>query len=353
MLRAIHQVNCWAGLQAGFDLQVTLARRLCDPVVSSENLTENGVKVLHTNPIVQTWLWRFLHPRRDQLRLLNAATAVADQPVNEKQSLLAWINVVVDIAAQFQANPQAWPDPLKDLPQWSNFKTLMLGFYDKLDSSGVPFDALGNATSTNKTTYSQFVSDYKALHGDRICVFCEGPFIKPQVDHWVDKASYPILSISPANLLPICSDCNEAPAKGSLDTFSPGESEAFSDWFHPHHRTGVGYVDMEYHDRTLDIKAVTTDDDYQDHVENLDSILILSERWTKEYKAQYVELQKELQQYVDHKIIGANENDIQSRIAEKMIGLVDGSPHEKVRRLLYGCVQEPARLSSWAVELQP
>lgn len=45
------------------------------------------------------------------------------------------------------------------------------------------------------------------LAQNKFCPYCEHGFVR-EVDHFLPKSMYPILSVSPLNLIPVCRDCN-------------------------------------------------------------------------------------------------------------------------------------------------
>ena len=91
-----------------------------------------------------------------------------------------------------------------------------------------------------------------------------------------------------ANLTVICSSCNEAPDKGLKPVHSAG---SFADWFHPYLRPGSGVFQLLYdsHAAAVHCSAVAPAD--QPKAVNLDRLLNLASRWTREFKAEYVKHQ--------------------------------------------------------------
>lgn len=351
MLRPITRVPCWQGLQAGFELQLSLARWLCDVATTPARITKPHVHALHAHAVVQDWLWSFLRPRADQTRLLKAAKLVASQTQPEKQRLLDWLNIVANVSAQFQNNPPQWPAPPDDLPQWASFRELMEAFYDKLDTRGLPFDANGHPTAVSGVTYKRFVDEFKAAHSKQVCVVCGDHLGKVQVDHWVWKANYPILSIAPDNLLPMCHQCNEAPGKGSQPVFALGTAEAFENWYHPHHRSGHGRVHPLYEPTKLCVIAAPVNAVDEARTSNLDKLVKLSDRWTSEFKAEYRNKQKELRQLIAAGHLALTEHDVDAELQRSLVRLVVDRPNYHVHRVLHEAALEPDRLRAWVADL--
>lgn len=351
MLRPITRVPCWPGLVAGFDLQLTLARWLCDAATNPASVAEPQVRALHPHAAVQEWLWSFLHPRADQTRLLTAAILVASHTAAERLRLLAWLDIVANVGAQFHANPPQWTAPPEDLPQWLAFKELMLAFYEKLNNRGLPFDSNGNPTAGSGVTYKQFVKEFLQDHSDCVCVVCGGYLGNVQVDHWIGKANYPALSIAPDNLLPMCHQCNESPGKGTKPVFAVGAVHAFEDWFHPYHRSGHGRVRLQYEPQRFCVVTTAMYAADDERTSNLDKLIKLSDRWTREFKAEYRKKQKEFRQLIAAGHLQRNRPTIDGELQRCLVALVEDSPHYHVHRVLLECVREPARLDAWLSEL--
>ena len=68
------------------------------------------------------------------------------------------------------------------------------------------------------------------------CPICETGVVK-ELDHYLPKSRYPGLAITPANLIPLCSDCNRVGGKGG---YSPTTYE--ETLFHPYFEEPPSYV---------------------------------------------------------------------------------------------------------------
>ncbi|MCM1139419.1 MAG: hypothetical protein NC453_12685 [Muribaculum sp.] len=64
--------------------------------------------------------------------------------------------------------------------------------------------------------------------GLKVCPYCgstsiavyykdDGTAIKPPIDHFLPKGKYPFLAMNFFNLIPVCTTCNNAPAKGTIN----------------------------------------------------------------------------------------------------------------------------------------
>lgn len=352
MLRPIQKVSCWPGLAAAFDLQVRLALWLCESATTPAQINEAGIRTLHSNTVVQDWLWTFLCLKKNAKAFIAYAGIVASQPASEKQRLRDWLEVVKEVATQFQPAPPAWPTPATELTCWASFKELMLAFYERFRSSGLPFDANGKPTVGTGVTYAAFVKEFKYIHGGQVCVICGSHLGAAQVDHWITKAYFPLLSIAPDNMLPICYECNQPPQKGQKHVCQLGVPVSFAEWFHPFHRPGYGLLDAKY-DEKLKVLAHPKDLAAAKHVANIDELFRLSERWTTKFKERYRYWQKSLQQLISKGRLHATATAIAEEAQRQLDGLVPDSENFHIYREVYLCAQEPMRLKALVAELSP
>ena len=125
---------------------------------------------------------------------------------------------------QFQTPPPiAWPveRPGIDSTVWKAFKTLMEAFYEKGLRSGLPYRLDGKPVASGGVNYKDFVKTFRDQHrlnpnpdAREVCVLCGGPLEDSEVDHWIAKSAFPLLSVCANNLLPICGKCNSTSNKG-------------------------------------------------------------------------------------------------------------------------------------------
>jgi len=69
----------------------------------------------------------------------------------------------------------------------------------------------------------------------RVCPYCDGPNDLPELDHYYAKSHFPLLAVSPWNLIPICSKCNDTTrgGKGNKPALTTGAARPAGDWLHP------------------------------------------------------------------------------------------------------------------------
>jgi hypothetical protein len=355
MLKPIHRVTCSPALAACQQLMRRLALWLCDPQVSSASVTQANLQASMGSAIEGDWLWRLLAGSTGTKALLDKAKRIAGLPPVDKTGLTQWIQAVSALAQHFGPTP---PAALPVNPpngwgardeRWASFKALMVAFYEEGLRGGLPYAANGAATADAalRVNYDQFVREFRAAHrldphpdAREVCVLCGGPLVLPAVDHWLAKTAFPLLAVCADNLLPICGECNVAPQKGQKDVHTGG---AFSDWFHPYLRHANGAIRLRYDDAVLAVRVESATPTDSVKVQNLDSLLNLGQRWTREFKAEYRRLQREAQR----RHIG-NVQALQQRLMEYRQDLSAAEPHHEVHALLAETLLDPARLQAFA-----
>lgn len=361
MLKPISQPFCGGALNACLELQMHLLRWLCDPTTAAADVTQiNLVPPRVPTQIEADWLWRFLYGRK-QIRL-EQAKIIAGMSVAEKTALLGWSNSVIAVAAQFLPSPPAWPITLPDIPGpvWTAFKGLMEAFYERGLRSGLPYLAKGRPVATGGVDYASFVHAFRDAHrlntdpnGHEVCVLCGGPLGQmPEVDHWIAKSDYPLLSVCADNLLPICGECNSTANKREKSVHSSG---SFADWFHPYLRPANGVLTIDYVLPEFAVKCTAAQPLEQPKVDNLNKLLNLADRWTREFKAEYSKQQDVLRRRERRRVsLGQarhSQPDIQTYVQQWQDDLLPGEPHHEVHQALCTALLEPARLAAWHSEL--
>jgi hypothetical protein len=323
---------------------------------------------LHASLPTQTeadWLWRLLNREADSQPLLERAQLIANLHEAEKHGLTAWIHATAVISQHFGAHPPA-ALPVRPPNDWSAkhkswiaLKTLTLAFYEKGLKDGLPYRADGLVTDiqAERITYAKFVAEFRSAHkldvqpdAREVCVLCGGRLGEPEVDHWVNKAGFPLLSVCADNLLPACCDCNSGnDAKGQKPVHDAG---SFTNWFHPYLRPGHGTFRLNYVLPERAIRCVAIQAVDQPKVNNLDQLLNLTNRWTREFKAEYRKKQKELS---DRRRRGRGPNDLatlQQWVTDFHDGLIATEPHHEVHKALAAALLEPRHLASWNSDIQ-
>lgn len=362
MLKPISQPFCCGALNACLELQMYLLRWLCDPTTAAADVVQiNLAPPRVPTQIEADWLWRFLYGRK-QTRL-EQAKIIAGMSAVEKIVLLSWSNSVVAVADQFLPAPPVWPITLPVIPAkaWAAFKGLMEAFYERGLKSGLPYLADGTPVTTGGVTYASFVQAFRDAHRQNrnpdareVCVLCGGPLGQtPEVDHWIAKSAFPLLSVCADNLLPICGECNSTANKAEKLVHSAAGS--FADWFHPYLRHANGGLTLNYVLPEFAVKCTAAQPIDQPKVDNLNKLLNLADRWTREFKAEYAKQQDVLRGRERRRIRQAKTRhslaEVQAYVQQWQDDLPPREPHHEVHRALSTAMLEPARLAAWHSEL--
>ncbi|MDD5336784.1 MAG: HNH endonuclease [Rhodoferax sp.] len=237
---------------------------------------------------------------------------------------------------------------------------LLEAFYERGLKSGLPYLADGTPVVAGGVTYASFVQAFRDAHrlnhdpkAREVCVFCGGPLgDTPHVDHWINKGAFPLLSVCADNLQLICSTCNEAPNKGDKPVHSAG---SFADWFHPFLRHANGTLALDYVLPEFAVKCTAAQPEDQPKVDNLDRLLNLADRWTREFKAEYAKQQDVLRGRERRRVSRGqarhSQSEIQTYVQHWKNDLLPSEPHHEVHQALCAAMLEPARLAAWHNEL--
>ena len=178
-----------------------------------------------------------------------------------------------------------------------------------------------------------------------VCVLCGGYLGEtPHVDHWITNSTFPLLSVCVDNLQLICSTCNEAPNKGEKPVHSNG---SFDDWFHPYLRPGNDALRLEYVLSEFAVRCSAVNAADQPKAANLDSLLNLSRRWTREFKAQYVARQDDLRRFERKRVVTGQPKmsllDLLNHVQAWAEALSPTEPHHEVHSVLGQALAERTR----------
>jgi hypothetical protein len=332
---------------------------LCDPTIRGADVTETNLRANMPSRIEADWLWILLARSTDDRTHLARAQAVANLDVNQKQGLANWVGAVANVAQHFLQTP---PNALPFTPpnawsargsEWGGFKTLLLGFYDPGLRQSLPYQSNGTPTINPdlQVSYQDFVREFRQAHrldphpdAREICVLCSGELCVPAVDHWVGKGAFPLLAVCADNLLPICVECNEAPNKGQKPVHNNGE---FGQWFHPYLRHANGAILLSYDAAGFGIRVDCGVRGDEQRVQNMDQLLNLGERWTREFKAEFRKKQRELEQQIEKSRNAGLEIDgtaILAMLTNYRDSLSPSEPKYEVHRVVANTLLEPSRL---------
>ncbi|MBK6744669.1 MAG: hypothetical protein IPG66_17600 [Hydrogenophilales bacterium] len=360
MLKPIHHVACSPALRACRGLQERLLAWLCEPATTPVALTQANVP--GPSAIEAQWLWALLEKTDDKRPLLERARVLAAMTHAEKTALLAWGQSVAALAAQFQPNPPPWPARPPAIPPvaWRALKELMEAFYEKGLKTGLPYAPDGAPVAAGGVSYADFVRAFREAHrlnpdpkAREVCVLCGGPLgSMPEVDHWIAKHAFPLLSVCAYNLLPICGDCNSTSNKGSKDVFGP---DGFQAWFHPYLRPGTGAMALGYAPLDMTVTLAATHPADEARVGNLNRLLNLTDRWTREFKMEYAKQQGILKGRERKRLHQGEPRHTQAEVTafaqDYLDDLFASEPFHEVHQVLANALLEQARLDAWQTEL--
>lgn len=355
MLKPIYRVACSPALAACQQLMRRFVLWLCDSQVSDVSVTQGNLEA-NMGHVEGEWLWHLLAGTSGTRALLDKAKLIANLQLDNKTGLQQWIQSVSALAQHFGPTP---PAALPVVPpnqwgsrdvHWQAFKVLMVAFYENGLRGGLPYAANGTPTTatTLRVSYEQFVREFRTMHrldpdpdAREVCVLCGGPLALPAVDHWLAKAAFPLLAVCADNLLPICGECNLPPCKGQNKVHTDG---SFTDWFHPYLRHANGTIQLRYDDGTQRVLVESNTPAHSRKVQNLDSLLKLGDRWTREFKAEYRRLQRELLQFKERSNPKPSAQQLADRIRDYQVRLSDKEPNFEVHREVAKALLVPARL---------
>lgn len=365
MLKPIHRVTCSPALSACQQLMTTLAIWLTEPGTTPAGITQQNMQPPRFPSAIEAdWLWGFFQKVESGTSLLTHAQLIAEISDAEKATLQTWLTIVSDLPKQFQpASPHNWPVARPGITSsaWSAFKRLMEAFYEKGFRSGLPYRADGTPVASGGVNYKDFVETFRVRHrlsttpyAREICVLCGGLLEDEdvEVDHWIAKSAFPLLSVCADNLLPICGKCNSSSNKGDKPVHNDG---SFDDWFHPYHRHANSRLYLDYALMVMKVECKATQPVDLPKVKNIDALLNLSKRWTRQFKAEYAKhsdkLRREEQKRIKKGLNRQTIADIQKYVQDWKKLLLPSEPHHEVHSLLSDALLEPSRLAAWATEL--
>jgi hypothetical protein len=117
-----------------------------------------------------------------------------------------------------------------------------------------------------------------------VCPYCDGTNDAPELDHYYAKESFPLLSCSPWNLVPVCHQCNKLNAKAGSIALTPGAPNPTADWLHPFFRPASDRVQIGLSGTPINSipQLQSPDAAEQIRLNNHTSLIpSLSKRWTR------------------------------------------------------------------------
>jgi ATP-dependent protease HslVU (ClpYQ) ATPase subunit len=87
-------------------------------------------------------------------------------------------------------------------------------------------------------------------------------------------------------------------------------------------------------------------------VSNLDALLNLATRWTREFKAEYVSRQSKIKRRIDRGEMGDSMVEIEHYVRQEQADLSPLEPNYEVHRALLSAMLEQERLAAWQMEVR-
>ncbi|AAY92234.1 conserved hypothetical protein [Pseudomonas protegens Pf-5] len=365
MLKPIEPVGCSAALRACQNMMHMFALWLCQPTTRAAQLTAADLQTLPLSLEESRWLWGFLNKKLNRHKLLERAAHLAELNDTQKDRLRDWINATSRIGRYFEAAPIApampvgYPfagDPYAKAHQ-KNLQDLMEAFYNKGLKDGLPYLADGTPTGERSSLlkYQHFCDSFLALHkGDKdqdarhVCVMCGGELRNVEVDHWIPKSAYPLLAVCAENLVPICGECNGPQNKAAHPVHSGG---SFEEWFHPYRRNPAGTLKLEFNDTKLSVMLKSTRAADAQRVHNLNRLLHLEDRWTRELKGENRKLYKSILTRQRKNDAPTTTQSLYQQVKDWTNGLSQTEPNYEVHQALAKALCDPRRIAAWKRDL--
>jgi len=293
--------NCRDQLHQILQFQRQVLEMVCDPNVVLP-ITESQIKQRFTNQDAADWLWKKLwknsNPRANEKsdlhQNLEKIILYLRSNTSMSQSILdAFIN---DASFDQHLNNPLFRFNFQLLNLNTGIKKviteLMKGFYDLLES-GFPVSI--NQGQEDFSRDSFVASFWDANKNLGVCSACDGQ--RPDsingkvfcsVDHFFPKAKFPFLSVHPANLTPICHQCNSS-FKGEKEPININANESLLDTFHPYERPAIENIFVVASRNNSGNYEVSLNDVLgmpSKRIDNLNHIIQLQTRWTNRLHSQ-------------------------------------------------------------------
>nr|WP_305891759.1 DEAD/DEAH box helicase family protein [Methylomonas sp. WSC-6] len=130
----------------------------------------------------------------------------------------------------------------------------------------------------------------------------------------------------------------------------------FTNWFHPYLRHPNGSVSLGYDWHTASITFSTFEPVDAPKAANLDRLLNLTERWTREFKAEHLKQRRKLMERERRRLekgrARQTHDEIEDYFQTELQELSAAEPHYEVYQVLFNAILEPYRLAALKSELE-
>lgn len=267
-------------------IQDALFKFICDPANPLTNLQQPKLNQLVDNTCgdIPTADWINRAPKLRQL-LANIVNFLSTYPDQRALLLDAYYN---DRDYYHHLNDEDFSFKFFGLAKElkSLLETLMVELYDKLVSeNGYPSLIMMDGKHFNRR---HMLVAWKNLNSLAVCPTCDGDIPSEinniplnDADHFLPKSVYPLLALHPANLVPVCLECNQR-VKRDRDPLQYQGKRSFKHTFMPYNEAAVDFIMVKCNRdevNRLRILIHDFDDTVSSRVNSLNEVLFLEERW--------------------------------------------------------------------------
>ena len=165
-------------------------------------------------------------------------------------------------------------------------KELLELFYTELLASGFPEEIHRDKGNFDRDKFVD--SFWKANSKLEVCPACDRPRspmvnnkIYSDADHFLPKSRYPFLSVHPANLVPLCLDCNRN-FKGDRDPIEDPGKAPLINTFHPYFNPAIDQVNIRTNRNAEGVRVIQIEDKAgmpSRRVESINRVFNLEKEW--------------------------------------------------------------------------
>jgi hypothetical protein len=296
-------------------MQRTLLKALCIDPLDPATINEAWLAGIWPGQTGE-WIHRFC--RKDKFSILEKLNALASAPLAERQILYSEFIKQNRVRRIFNSGGQFLP--LNEVIGLSESiinvaNQCFRRFYDFLGANGEKWRGyeFPRQRVVSKASYkdSHALCNRLQPRPVTVCAFCDGPLIQAQLDHYYHQSTFPLLSVSPWNLVPICGPCNDMNGgKGNQPMLSLGAASPTQEWLHPYIRPAGLQIEIRLSGSPNDSipRLHSPDANEQMRLDNhLGRIPSLQTRWTIQVFEYFNRVVLQVQERVAN---GAKVNDI-------------------------------------------
>jgi hypothetical protein len=278
-------------------LQSDLLHELCKATTTDADITADWVQAIRSD-IDLNWVNKFCNWSIKSRSILDRMGAIASLPSDKKTKVIAHYGRNIRFVEVFDntiASPalaKSLPDDLSD-QACDAYKDFFEMFYDPIFYKSKGYSI--NATELNGDPFHKdvYLETYRNVNPTiKVCPLCDGDMDGAELDHWLAKKHLPELNCHPQNLIEICGACNSRTNKGEKPALDTTSANPFDQWPHPHLNPLVGQFDIQIDNDIPRLASI--EPDIQAKLDNFDSLINLSKRWSRQYRIQTKRVENKL-----------------------------------------------------------